>query len=220
MREIQTPSATKLSVFLSWLQILCWCHHDDWLKAVVNINQAQALQTLELLSSTIIRYLASREWLELDTERGLRMQIFTNWEWLYIWKLAGSLSQLRLCVVVWVWGSVRGRDCGGQESDTVSVSCQPQMRAQYRCTVHSTQYTAWYRERSKLEPREKFTLAQLWQKYINTVKLFLSRVWYKVRKFVDEEMFCVLWAVYENQICVSSALPAPIQKNISEFSHA
>ena len=85
-----------------------------------------------------------------------------------------GLSQLRLCVVDWVWGSDWGRDCGGQESDTVSVSGQPQMRAQYRCTVHSTQYTACYRERSKLEPREKFTLAQLWQKYINTVKLLLS----------------------------------------------
>ena len=93
----------------------------------------------ELYSVLLLRdiWQAGSGWSWIQRERPENVNIYQLSDFTFeSWR---GLSQWRLCVVVWVWGSDWGRDCGGQESDTVSVSGQPQWRAQYRCTVCSTE---------------------------------------------------------------------------------
>ena len=137
--------------------------------------------------------------------------------WFESWRVSGWWW---LRVVVWVWGSEWGRASGGRpESVRVSVSGQEAVR-RGGGTVHSTPVQCCSTELSTwAKSGQRSSLKLSCDRNINTegLRLLLS-LRFKARKCDVVMGRCC--AEYENQICVSSALPALILKNISEFSHA
>ena len=118
----------------------CWCHYDNWLEAVVNINQPGIckLQTeFWWLSESVGRCLADREGLHESWCSEIRVNTdSTHWNLFESWRDWGEMLDVLLYCES-VWGSEWGRAEARSEAVlSVSVSVSEEWVSGEAATVH------------------------------------------------------------------------------------